>query len=260
MYEKNENSTVHGLETPYGLQVPHKIPGNVPGSRDMLSLVGQLYPTGRAWYLPENGVFLKTHEAINLSLIRAIEDTYSLINSIFPDNDEFSEDDADFWEYNYGLITINDLDIESRKTRIRNKMAYPQNIIARQNWRFIQFQLQDNGFDVEVHENIFFNDDGSYYYKSISDLELDSDFSTRHGDETLHGAVQHGSNNYDVIANSINEENFGIGGDENLWATFFISGIGGITTPATILQSRYQEFRELVIKLKPSNMVVYLIS
>jgi hypothetical protein len=258
MYQKNKNSTQHGEKTPYGFGTPHKMPSKTSNEEDLLGLVSQLYPTGRAWYLPENGVFQNLHKAINVSFLRFVNDSYNLIDGSFPDNVDFDENDCDLWEYRLGLITNSSLSLNQRRTIILRKMAYPQNQRLRQGYRYIQEQLNLYGFNVGVYENIFYDINGDYYYKLPSDILSQSVTPTQHGGIIQHGtSTQHGAGNFDVIANNMYQESYNFGGVENLWATFYIAGPNSISDYASIPSNRKAEFRELVLKLKPAHTIAF---
>lgn len=244
--------TVHSLKTPHGLKTPHRYPDDGESRLDILDdLSVQLYPTGRAWYRPENGVFDKFHEAINVSFVRLIEKTDLLLDSVFPDNDNFDKNDAALWEYRLGLITNENTSLELRKEAIKRKLGHPNNIKARQHPLFIENQLRLAGFDVYIHEN-------KKPYKTpneVAELEI---IPTEHGGDSQHGeGLQSGGAGFQVIANSIKSvEFFSVGGDDKLWATFFIGGknLGDI---AEVPESRLKEFKELVLKLKPAHTVAF---
>lgn len=251
MYEKTDKSTQHGLGTPHGYGVPHRFPNS---SRETLTdiligLVRQLYPTGRAWWMKRFGIFYRLHLAINITFIRFIEACELTIDSAFPDNDNFDENDCLLWEYRLGLITNTSLSLAVRKQAILRKMAYPSNQKARQSPLFIQTQLQLAGFNVFVHEN-------TKPYRTPADIVEIGLNNTQHGGVTQHGdGTQHGSLGFDVIANlAVPNETYSVG--SNLWATFFIGGetLGDV---ASIDENRLVEFKELVLKLKPAHTVVY---
>ena len=250
MYEVTERSTMHGLNTPHGSRTPHRYPTNGESLTDIFSdLITKLYPTGRAFYMQKNGVFDLFHQAINRSFIRVIQDARLTIEGVIPTSDEFTGDDALLWEYRLGLPTNLSLSLEERKQAILRKMAYPNNIKARQHPSFIESQLQLAGFDVYVHEN-------TPPYKTPDDVATLNLGTIQHGGDTQHGnSVQHGSANYDIIANypTVNE-NYSVGG--NLWATFFIGG-STLGSSANIPQNRLVEFKELVLKLKPAHTVAF---
>lgn len=246
------DETTYGYETEHGHGTEHSYPSTSVEVVDILkNLSTQFYPTGRVWYRPENGIFEKLHEAINLSFVRSINDGKLFLDGLFPDNDNFTLEDATLWEYRLGLITDENLSLELRKKAIRRKMGHPNNVKARQHQLFIEQQLQSAGFDVWVHENL-------PPYQSPIDIAAVSLSNTLHGEPTQHGnSTFHGGDSFSVIANSIEEiESYAIGGEENLWATFFIGGqILGET--AIVPASRLREFKELVIKLKPAHLVAF---
>lgn len=264
MYEVTENSTQFGNDTPHGYSTPHRYPhpeGDESITSVFAGLVRELYPTGRAWVMPEKGVFENLHKALNVSFLRLIDDCRSTINSTFPDNENFTAEDAALWEYRLGLFINPSVDLELRKMAIQRKMAYPSNVKARQHPLFIQHQLQIAGFDVYIHENIFYEDApvlsdevSVLVYKTPSEISEISLESVQHGEPTQHGA-QHGAVGFDVIANHISDETYGIG-EGNLWASFFIGG-QELGQMAEVPENRKREFKELVLKLKPAHTVAF---
>jgi hypothetical protein len=75
------------------------------------------------------------------------------------------------------------------------------------------------------------------------------------GDSQYGIGMQYGSSESDVIANlATPNEPYNVG--ENLWATFFIGG-QVLGQPAQVPITRQQEFRELVLTLKPAHLVAY---
>lgn len=258
MYQVTNESTQHGVNTPFGNSTPHRMP-TISGENltDIMSgLARQLYPTGRAWWMQSNGVFDKLHKAINTSFVRVINDCDLTIDSLFPDNNNFDENDALLWEYRLGLTSNLDLSLEVRKQAILRKMAYPNNIKPRQNPLFIENQLRMAGFDVYVHENKFF-EGGEWVYKTPSEIVALSLTNSQHGGDSQHGGgFQHGSSSFEVIANeSVINESYSVGSG-NLWATFFIGGIN-LGDTAIIQEERIIEFKELVLKLKPAHTVAF---
>lgn len=253
-YLVTEKSTAHGNNTPHGYDTPHKYPETTDSITKLLLLLGKnLYPTGRAWYMPENGDFENFNKAIDTAYARLVQDAKETIDSTIPDNDGFDEDDASLWEFRLGLITNDLVPIADRRQAILRKLAYPANVKARQHPLYIESQLRAAGFDVYVHEN-------TKPYKTPSDILALDLTAVQHGGITQHGdATQSGGGGFDVIANSLDaNEIFNIGSDENLWSTFFISGLN-IEDIAEIPIERRAEFRELVLKLKPAQTVVFIL-
>lgn len=250
MYKVTENSTVHGLKTPHGFKTPHRLPSSLQGSlTDILgNLAIDLYPTGRAFTMQKEGIADKTHVALNRSFIRLINLGFGLFDSIIPDNLNFDADDCLLWEYRLGLRTNELLTVEQRKEAILRKMSRGRNVKSRQSLTYIQYQLRLAGFDVYVHEN-------TIPYRSPEDIILGSTNIAQHGGNNQHGiGSQHGANSVQLIANlSTPNEVFSVG---NLWASFFIGGTV-LGNSANISPNRQEEFRELVLKLKPAHLVAY---
>jgi len=114
-----------------------------------------LYPTGRAFKIPFGGVLDKLNSALSESEQRAFDDAVSILDSALPDNDNFTTGDATDWERRLGLITNPAVPLSDRKLAIIRKIRHPGNIPARQNFLYLQGQLQDAGFNVFVFENRF---------------------------------------------------------------------------------------------------------
>lgn len=257
-YEVTEKSTVHGVNTPHGFKTPHRFP--VSGVKNiatiMSDLASQLYPTGRAFYMKKGGVMDNIHLAFNRSFIRVINDAQSTIDSTFPDNENFTKDDCSLWEYRFGMVTDILLDVSQRKDAILRRMSRGRNVPARQHRSYIEYQLQIAGFNVFVFENGFI-EGGVKVFKRPNDITSVSVASVQHGGDFQHGiGSQHGGGNSQVIANSYKpNESYSVG-DDGLWATFFIGG-AVLGEMASVPAKRQEEFRELVLKLKPAHLVAF---
>ncbi len=258
MYEVTEKSTVHGVKTPHGFKTPHRFPvsgiANLTGM--MSDLASQLYPTGRAFYMKKGGVMDNTHLAFNVSFIRLVNDAKSTINSSFPDNVDFNEDDCTLWEYRFGIVTDTSLPVATRRAALLRRMARGRNVPARQHRSYIEYQLQIAGFNVFVFENGFI-EGGVKVYKKPEDISGIDAGAVQHGGDSQHGiGMQHGGGNSEVIANSYKPNEPYSVADDKLWATFFIGGevLGEM---AVVPLKRQEEFRELVLKLKPAHLVAF---
>lgn len=224
----------------------------------LISLTRQLYPTGRAFKMPKFGYLEKLHSALAESESQAYSDAVSILSSILPDNDNFTADDATDWERRLGLITNTSVSLADRKLAIIRKINHPGTIPARQNYLYLQGQLQLAGFDLYVYENRF--PDGFGGYETENPLTVTGGvggLAYQHGD-FQHGDFQHGSGFGNVVANSIDEEEdlkFNVG--DNLKSTFFIGG-GPIGTFANVDVNRKKELRQLILKIKPVQTVAYL--
>ena len=249
--------TVHGSNTKFGFKTPHRMPlfGKLDISKVLSDLVSQLYPTGRAFFVNKDGIMDKTHSAINTSFIRILNDSVFTLNSTFPDNENFTIQDCELWEYRYGLVTNPDLSLQDRRNAILRKMGRGLNVPARQHKNYIEYQLRTAGFDVYVHENGFI-EGGIKVYKTPEQIVEGNSNIVQHGGTFQHGiGAQHGASGAQVIANSYKKnESYSVG--SNLWATFFIGG-AVLGDMAEIPSRREEEFRELVLKLKPAHLVAY---
>lgn len=225
---------------------------------DILALTKQLYPTGRAFKMPKGGFFEKLHLALNESENRAYNAAYGLLDNILPDNANFTEADAYDWERRLGLITGLGVSLEDRKKAIKRKINHPGIIAARQHYLYIQAQLQAAGFEVYVYENRF-PYGNTYYTRSILDITSGIGINDlQHGD-LQHGDAQHGGAYGNIIVNHISEtldQQFYV--TNNLRNTFFIGG-NPLGSFANITLNRKDEFRQLILKLKPAQMVGYLL-
>jgi hypothetical protein len=217
---------------------------NVPRFVEILMrLTKQLYPTGRAFWLSGIVNYYRMHEGLAYSESRAVEKMRSILYSILPDNENFSEEDAMEWERALGIMTNTELSLTTRKQTIYGRMQFPGSDNARLGANFLTIQLQNNGFDVYVKYNT-----------------ADSGTSS---DPTGY--------DYTIIANSIDETEdadffSGQSDPENpyatqLKATFFVCGEGGSSPNwdrAEVEEDRKKEFRELLLKIKPAWMVGFL--
>lgn len=226
---------------------------------ELLALTHQLYPSGRAFWMPVGGDMEKLHLGINESLDQSYQDALTLFSGLLPDNSDFNESDAANWERVYGITTNAGLPLQQRMNAIYQKIAFPGGQPARQNYLFIQGELQQAGFDVYVYENIFSDGMGGFTTKTPQQISSDPSIFT----QVRYGQVRYGQSRYgnvlnNKIANSVNESDdlhFDIGGD--LTGTFFIGGptLGSF---ANVPAARHDEFRQLILQLKPTQNVGFL--
>jgi len=217
------------------------------------------------------------------STIRLYDWIKNILNTNIADNDEFSEEDALNWERNFGLQN-NSLLLSERKQAINRKMFFPNGITERGHYQFIQDQLQAAGFDVYITENRFPDGSGGWLVQDPNDLATQP---VKYGLATYgvseYGGVLEGVE-YTICANSINEdidsvffdkvfsENsygtavYGVAKYEvtsqldraqQLRYTFFIGG-SSFPSVVTVPRNRKDEFRQLILKLKPAHTVAFL--
>ena len=121
----------------------------------LLKLTRRLYPTGRAFRIIPGSVKEKIHSALAEIENDSFSDSLAVLNSILPDNNDFTSEDATDWERRLGLISNPFVLLSDRKLAIKRKMNHPGTIPARQHYKYIEGQLQAAGFNVIVTENRF---------------------------------------------------------------------------------------------------------
>jgi hypothetical protein len=138
-------------------------------------------------------------------------------------------------------------------------MNHPGDILARQSWDYIQNSLQAAGFNVWVHSNLNQIPPALLVDPLNEIIAVHKATNVYHAATGVyHGNLDSGSVFQYCIANHIEEEKdyfFNIG--ENLSCTFFIGG-ETLGTFASVSDQRKQEFRQLILKLKPTKTVGFL--
>lgn len=219
----------------------------------ILKLEKFLYPTGRAFKASPGSVLEAKYEGLIITKDTAYNEALSILDSILPDNDNFTEADAIAWERRLGLRTGAATTLDDRKAAILRKMNHPGTDPSRQHFLYLQGELQKAGFDLFVFENRF----PGPVTKPPSDF-ITAPPGPQHGD-SQHGDIQTGLGNFPKIVNhleQIRDDQFRIG--DNLRSTFYIGGTP-IGTVASIPPSRELEFRKLVLNIKPVHTVAFLI-
>ena len=243
----------------------------------LIQLTEQLYPTGRAFNIHIGSFIRKMHLALSRSESRLNRNTLAILDGILPDNDNFTVEDATVWEQRLGLITNDAVSLANRKLAIIRKLNHPGTIRARQSAGFIESQLQLAGFDVYVHENINLQsietvltsvsnvsvsgggNAGSYnsgtVYTEFSGLFVNLNSGTFNS-----GSANSGQKNYRYkVANHIEESLDVTFNVNNTWIkTFFIGG-ENLGDFANVPSARKDEFRQLILRLKPTETVAYLL-
>lgn len=234
---------------------------------------GSLNPFGKQLFMAES----KTYATF-------FDNAISVLNSLIADNDNFDETDADNWERVLSLF-ISELTLEQRKAAIIRKQAYPNGILERAYYEFLQQQLQDAGFSVYVHENRFADGSGGWDVQDPDDLtstpyELGS---TEFGVADFAGGTAGIS--YSITANYLDEDKdnlfysgilnqaqFGqaqmgisefqraenLDRETGLRYSFFICG-SSFPDMATVPCERKDEFRQLVLTLKHNHIIGFLL-
>jgi len=224
----------------------------------ILKLTKQLYPTGRAFKMPAGSFFEKLHKALAVSEASAFSAAKSILDSAIPDNTNFTEQDATDWERRLGMVSNPVVALSDRKLAIQRKLNHPGTIPARQNYRYLEGQLQAAGFDVYVYENRFDDGMGGLITKTPGELTGGGGVGTAQFGDFQFGDFQLGNVFDNIIVNYINEgvdNNFSIG--NNLRSTFFIGG-NPIGSYAGVDADRKDEFRQLILRIKPVQTVGFL--
>lgn len=226
-----------------------------------VQLLKQLFPDGRAFKFFEGNAMDALIKAIANSKADVWNDALGVLDSILPDNENFTAEDAAIWVQRLGIYTTTGVDLEDQKKAIARKLNHPGIIKARQAADYLQASLQAAGFDVYVHENIYDDGMGGTVSKSPFEVFGDAIALAVLGAFSL-GEAQLASNwlmgNLSIIANHIEESegaSFGVATDYR--NTFYISG-STITNPADVPEVRKTEFRQLILTLKPKHLIGFL--
>lgn len=225
----------------------------------IVQLTKQLFPTGRAFKIPNDGVLDNLNKALGAIGSNTYADAVGILDALLPDNNNFTTDDATDWERRLGLISNPLVPLADRKMAIRRKMSSPGLNPAKGHYLYIQSQLQAAGFNVFVYENRFVSYPDGFETKTPLEVSLDPNIfqSVEHGD-FQHGDAQHGGIYNNKIVNNIDEAKDLIFNEgTNFRRTFFIGG-DPIGSFATVDINRKAEFRQLILKLKPLNTLGYL--
>jgi len=249
----------------------------------IVKLTKQLYPTGRAFRIFNGSWWERLHKGLAASEAGAYNAALGVLDSILPDNPNFTAENASEWERRLGMINGTGVDLEDRKLAIKRKMNHPGTMKPRENWMNLEHQLQAAGFNVWVHENRFWNgvtwvtidpaealvnvDYGQLGEAQLGENQLGSDLSyyntlfefTQLGTFQLGGRELGGYTYNNKVVNFIEQSkdaNFYEG--ENLRATFYIGG-ETFGTFAEVPEVRKEEFRQLILKLKEVQTVAYLL-
>lgn len=223
-------------------------------------LTRQLYPKGRAFNFPFSGIMDRLHKALSITEAQAYTDGLSILSAILPDNSDFTVADAADWERRLAIAADSSVSLATRKLAIKRKINHPGTAPYRQNYKYLEAQLQAAGFNVYVYENKFSSSPpGSYITMTpeqiIGSIPAGAAF---HATTLQHGQVNHGGLYNKKIANHIDaarDASFTVGSSYR--STFFISG-PTLTTFASVDAAREKEFRQLILRVKPLQAVGFL--
>lgn len=214
----------------------------------LLNLTRQLFPTGRAFNFPREGVV----EKFNQGLIKSENEAYlfarGILDSLLPDNANFTADDASIWELRLAMPLNTSATLADRKLAIERKLAHPGDILARQHYLYIQGQLQRAGFGVYCHENI-----GGAAPPAGALLPNTIQFGNIN-----YGQAQYSQQLYNIVANYVDEYQDRYFTINDFKGAFFI-GDALFPGKANVSIDRKDEFRELILRLKPAQTPAILL-
>lgn len=271
----------------------------------ILKLTKRLYPKGRAFRVPVGGIMEKIHKALATSESNTYTNALSVLDSILPDNDNFTLSDANEWERRLGLIDNPLTSLADKKLNIARKYKHPGTIKARGHYLNLERELRSAGFNVRVTENRYLSPTLIDEQFGIAEFGISEfggtlpnpnkyevidprSFNTGLSDFGIaeFGVAEFGGGiNFSLVVNEIDETTdntffdamteieiaefgtaeFGtaeFGGTftytQALRSSFFVSG-ETINDMANILLNRKEEFRQLILRLKPVQTVGILL-
>lgn len=228
---------------------------------DITKLIEQLYPDGRAYKFIPEGYRQRFHRAMGQSLLRAYFDALNVIDAQLPDNPNFTDDDATVWENRLGIYRPYPIPLADRMKAIARKLNHPGTVRPRMSRAYLEWSLQQAGFNVYVYENRFsYATHAGYYTKTPGE------FANNGHRRSVSGYFQSGENQsgemgsaVTKLANHIDEtldQGFNVG--SNYRSTFFVGGATAGTF-ADVDVARKDEFRQLILQLKPLQMCGFLL-
>lgn len=219
----------------------------------LLNLTIRLLPGGRGFKVPAESFQKDVYRALARSESDWVAEHTGILDELLADNDNFTEEDAAIWERRLAILASQSSSLEDRKAAIRRKYASPGDIPARQHYLYLQRELQAAGFNVFVHETPKDPNTGEPLpIEAFIGIQLNG---FQLGDDQLGPTISE----LDVIANFIDktrDESFVIPDDKR--ALFYIGGetLGSV---ATVDANREDEFRQLILLIKPLQTVGILL-
>ncbi len=208
-----------------------------------------MLPTGRAFAVPPESNFEKLLLGMASQESEAFNAALSLLDIIIPDNENFSAGDAAKWEETLSVSSSLSDSLVNRKAVIYRKMQFPGGVKGRQHKNYLEGQLRAANFNVKLYE---YGDIKNYFSNTV------------HSPDTVHSyEIKHGGWNIPtytgIIANFLDED---METDvpvtlDNLRNIFWIAG-DTFTQFVTIPPYRVEEFRHIILTIKPLHMVAFL--
>jgi hypothetical protein len=255
-------------------------------------LAQKLYPNGRAFRMPEpkqtgqyytdeggvpltdedgnflvtedysvsNGYLWRLHRAISIQFAIAWNGITGVSNAQLPDNPNFTQADANDWYRRWGLYNSGSISFADMIAALKQRASWPAVPLNKQNYLYIQGQLQAAGFNVAVYENRF-PSGGTFITKTPAQI-YSSGYPLAEAGVFESGDTEFGtgesSENINMLANYVEAANDAGIDVTNLRSTFFVAAPSAITNFATVPAAREIEFRQLLLKLKSQHTIGYL--
>lgn len=234
-------------------------------SSQILDVSKRLFPKGKAFLFVPGGVMDKILLGLAKSEARLLDDMVGIYDSMFPDNENFTEEDAINWEKKLGIVARVGVSLANRKLAICQKMFYPSSDAPRQHYLYIQEQLRAAGFDVYVHlnplgmapEDALALVDATQHQTTLEHEDTVEHsgfglFASIHSDDLMHGdEVEHGAGYDNIVVNYVDaDKDATYVFNNNYKFSFFIAGLT-YTDFASVSLERKEEFRQLILQLKP---------
>lgn len=207
----------------------------------ILKVTKKLYPTGRAFKIFTGSWKESFYKGLIKSEERAYIDGLAILDSILPDNENFTVEDARLWERRLGIFGNEESTLQERKEAILRKMNFPGVAKARQHFLYLEGELQKAGFPVFIHENTTGTNPA---------VVIGNAFNAVYSTSIQYGHVQYGTSNLKLVVNSIDQkidDTFVVVAPYN--ALFFIGGVI-LGDFVNIPKAREQEFRQLILSVK----------
>lgn len=210
----------------------------------------------------QGGILYRLHSSVGVVQSQFWDDAISTLDCAIADNLNFTIEDARAWYRSLGIFDSGSVPLADMMQAINQKLNYPGDVIyGRSERSFIESQLRNAGFDVRVYENIFPDGMGGWETRSPGTV-LGVTIGEAIYNDVAYGEAQYGENwsmaGISLCVNYLEESKdslFVVGA--NYRSTFYVAG-ATITTFANIAAGRKDEFRQLLLQVKPTQTVGFL--
>lgn len=232
---------------------------------DFIKLERDLYPSGDAFAMPTGGELETMSRALAIEKVEVNDTATNVLDVIYPDNDNFTIQDANDWYVRLGIYNSGSVSLDDMKLAIAERLGRLNEQYYRQDHAYITSKLVAAGFNVKIYENRFDLGGGphdlatqpptAFLFGTFSLAEIGSctfaetEFGVTYDHITFPKVVDHVQESRDA----------GFFVYPNMRSTFYVAAPTAITDYADVPLARKDEFRQLLIQLKPAQTVGYLI-